>query len=296
MLALFRRNDFLRVFPVSCARFKSVKPDDFTILKGMKLQRFEQRYGKRAATLPRIELLQNVCENMDMSLVRKRQPLLYHLRINMLFQRVNYMSSMNVPARDKRREIKRRPPVIFLVESKSRPQKFDFLRGVIRQKDNSTVSGETIYHLLHPFSPKAATYNTIEIAKHINEQLGYEKVPQCLNMVMSWIPCFLLSNYEQLDEKFIRMHKYELPEGYDIDRHTNYIYPPILASNHTLNPRLFTNTADNELAQDIPPLTVSSILDYSYPIHHGRGTPESLSSFLHRAEKQELKWKYIKPT
>lgn len=264
----------------------------------MKLRRYEGRYGEKSSEEPRVELLRNVCEDMDSKLIRKRQPLVLHMRISLLVQRLNYMSSMKMQPREKRREIKRCPPIVLLVENTKHKGKLDFMQGVIREKDEDSPTGERFVHLLHPYSPRiVASYLKFQRdLQFINDQLGYTKDPQGLDVAMNWIPCFLVSNYDKLSEKFIRMHKYDsLPDGFDIERHTNYIYPLILNNNHVLNPRLFGNDSDDILADDIPALSLSQILDYTYPHYHGRGTPEDLNKFIHLAEKQELKRRWIRP-
>ena len=97
-----------------------------------------------------------------------------------------------------------------------------------------------------------------------------------------------------MPEKFRLIHRFVLPDGFSLDKHTAEVYPPVFGAAKKVNPRLFATDTDEELAKMYSSLQLGDVLDYSYPDHHGRGKPEDLTKFLISAEQDELRPRYNK--
>ena len=267
----------------------SSKSDLEKILKKMKFQRYKC-FSKAEETFPGLEPLKNNYEDLDVSHVRSRQPGVLYLRTELLLQRLGYLKPSGILPRQKRKLIERCPPVLILIED-GKDGAVNYLRGIIRvQKDGV----EEKVHVLHSCSEllvmrKVELQRRVEVIRNELSMADQTTLKLLLEM-----PVFLLRNRETETEKFVVMHKFDLPKGYSLDQHTAKIYPPVYSDRLELNPRLFRKDSVEKLAKRLPTLRLADVLDYSYPNHYGEGEPEDLNTFLNSAEKAELKQKYNK--
>lgn len=264
------------------------KPEfDVVILEPMKLRRY-RCFAKSKEPLSGLEPLKTFYHELDVIQVRFKQPNVLFLRSELLLQRLEYLKPSGLLPRQKRKLIERSPPVVVFTEDHEKGT-VNYLRGLIRtQKDGVTENA----HLFHP-CVRMISMSKRELdscIKTITEELRMAQ-QSALKMLLE-LPCFLLHNTKASPEKFVVLHKYDLPAGYNLDNHTAHIYPPILSAGLDMNPRLFTRDSDEELARKFPKLMLGDLLDYSYPTYHGRGKPEDLTNFLVGAERRELRPKY----
>jgi len=268
-------------------RYSSCKSDLDGILKKMKLRRY-RCFAKSEEPLTGLEPLKTVYEELDAVHVRKRQTHVLFLRSELLLQRLEYLKPTGILARQKRKIIERSPSVLIFTKDSQNNGTLNYLRGVIRVGKNGM---EEKVHLFHPCSRLLAmrTFDLINRVKLVSEELRMAQ-QSALKMLLE-IPCFLLHTPP---EKFVVMHKYDLPSGYSLDQHTAKVYPPVYSNSLDINPRLFRRNSDEKLAQSFPTLMLADLLDYSYPKHYGEGHPEDLNKFLIFAEKRELREKYNK--
>ena len=260
---------------------------DVVILQPMKLRRY-RCFARSNEPLSGLEPLKTFYHELDLFQVRFKQPNVLFLRSELILQRLEYLKPSGLLPRQKRKLIERSPPVVVFTEDYEK-KTVNYLRGLIRtQKDGVTENA----HLFHP-CVRMISMSKRELdsrLKTITEELRMAQ-QSALKMLLE-LPCFLLHNTEVSPEKFVVLHKYDLPAGYNLDNHTARIYPPILSAGIEINPRLFTRDSDEQLAKKFPKLFLGDLLDYSYPTHHGRGKPEDLTEFLVGAERRELRPKY----
>lgn len=265
----------------------SSKTDLRYILRRMKLGR-HRCFEKSEEPILGLEPLKPIHEDLDVTHVRKRQPHLLFLRSELMCQRLEYLKPSGIQARQKRKLIERSPPVLVLMEDLDTNGALNYLRGVIRsQKDDV----EERVHLFHPCS-RLLIARKFDLEKRLNliqEELRMAQ-QSALKMLLE-TPCILSHSPP---ERFVVMHKYNLPSGLRLDHHTAKIYPPVYCNNLDVNPRVFKRDADQQLAYSFGRFKLADVLDYSYAKHYGEGQPEDLSKFLINAEKRELREKYNK--
>ena len=261
---------------------------DVVILEKMKLRRY-RCFSRAEEPLSGLEPLKTFYEDLDVLHVRFKQPNLLFLRTELILQRLEYLKPSGLLPRQKQKLIQRSPPVLVFSEDHEN-KRVNYLRGVIRTEKEGGVMENT--HLFHP-CVRMISMSKRELDSRIKTITEELKMAQesALKMLVK-LPCFLLHNTEGSPEKFIVLHKYELPKGYSLDHHTARIHPPVYSTGLELNPRLFTRDSDEELAQKFPKLLLGDLLDYSYPTHHGKGRPEDLTDFLVGAERRELRPKF----
>lgn len=260
---------------------------DAVILEKMKLRRY-RCFAKAKKPLSGLEPLKTFYHELDVIHVRFNQPNLLFLRTELILQRMEYLKPSGLLPRQKKKLIQRSPPVLVFTEDHEN-RKVNYLRGVIRTQKDGVMENA---HLLHP-CVRMISMSKRELdsrMKTITEELRMAQ-ESALKMLLE-LPCFLLHNTKGSPEKFVALHKYNLPERYSLDHHTAHIFPPVYSAGLELNPRLFTRDSDEELAQKFPKLMLGDLLDYSYPTHHGKGRPEDLTNFLIGAERRELRPKY----
>lgn len=274
--------------PNGCCRQYSSKSElQVVILEKMKLQRY-RCFEKSKTPLSGLEPLKPNYHDLDAIDVRFKQPNVLFLRTELLLQRLEYLKPSGLLPRQKRKLIERSPPALVFTEDLEN-NKVNYLRGVLRTQKEGVMED---VHLLHRcwrmiLMPKKELDNRLKL---ITEELRMAK-ESALKLLLH-LPCFLLHDSKASKEKFVVMHKYDLPKGYSLDHHTANIYPPICSTGLEINPRLFTRDSDEELAQTFPKLFLGDLLDYSYPTHHGKGKPEDLTKFLINAEHREQRPKY----
>lgn len=270
------------------SRSYTVKSDLKLILTKMKLKRFHI-FEREPNLCKYLEPLKNNHEELDLIHVRQRQPNLLYLRTELLLQRLHFLRPIGITKREKRKLIERSPPVLLLVNKFKNAESVSYLRGIIGAKTDS----ERV-HVLHPCSVMvvASSSRLRQRVNLIEEELGMAQ--QSVLKFLLKMPCFLLKEINHIPEKFRFIHRFHLPEGFNPDKHTAEVYPPVFGATKRVNPRLFVKEADDDLAKMYADLKLSDILDYSYPEHHGKGMPEDLTKFLISAEQDELRPRYNK--
>ena len=266
----------------------AAKSDLNPVLKKMKLKRF-QMFERDPSLCLRLEPLRYIHEDLDLIHVRQRQPNVLYLRTELLLQRLNFLKPIGITAREKRKLIERSPPVLLLSDNFANSGKVSYLRGVIGAESET----ERV-HILHPCSPMvvASSARLLQRVNLIQEDLGMAQ--QTVLKFLLKMPSFLLRGTEQMAEKFRLIHRFSLPDGFNLDQHTAEVYPPVFGATKKVNPRLFMRDVDENLVKTLTTLHLSDILDYSYPEHHGKGRPEDLTKFLISAEQDELRPRYNK--
>lgn len=266
----------------------TAKSDLNPLLKKMKLKRF-QMFERDPNLCLRLEPLKNIHEDLDLIHVRQRQPNLLYLRTELLLQRLNFLKPIGITVREKRKLIERSPPVLVLAENHENTGKVSYMRGIVGAKSET----ERV-HILHPCSLMVVA-SSAKLQQRVNliqEELGMAQ--QTVLKFLLKMPCFLLRGTEHMSEKFRLIHRFILPEGFNLDHHTAEVYPPVFGAAGKVNPRLFMRDVDENLVKTFTTLQLSDILDYSYPEHHGKGKPEDLTKFLISAEQDELRPRYNK--
>ena len=73
---------------------------------------------------------------------------------------------------------------------------------------------------------------------------------------------FMIHGTEGAKVKFQTMHKYALPKGYNLDKHTAKVLPPVYSSHPGIDPRLFRKDSCDEMTGTLPKIQVADVLDY----------------------------------
>ncbi|XP_032220724.1 uncharacterized protein LOC116603514 [Nematostella vectensis] len=258
------------------------------LLPKLKLGRHQSfRNVKRSGQY--LEVLKNNHEELDTVHVRIRQPQVLFLRIELLLQRIRYLEPLGLTPRQKRKLVEKSPPTMVLDfdPEVNEGGQVSYIRGVVRQDTD-------IVHILHP-CPLMVVMRAFDLKNQVSliqAQLGMAQ-QTALRLLLN-MPCFLLHGREKMSERFQSIHKFSLPVGFSLDYHTAELHPPVYNHRLGVNRRVFTTGASDELVNSIPTLTLSDVLDYSYPEHNGKGKPEDLVEFLAHAERRELRPRYNK--
>ena len=259
------------------------------VLGKLKLTR-SQRFVKAENTKGTLEVLKNAHESLDAIHIRSRQPHVLYLRSELLLQRMEYLKPMGLLKRQKRKLLEKAPPVLLLVHDLDAAE-VNYLRGIIRVQKNSS---EEFIHVCHPY-PSKILMRVFDLKNRVG--LIQEELAMAGETVLRFLlsmPVFLLHGTEDAKVKFQTMHKYALPKGYNLDKHTAEVLPPVYSSHPGIDPRLFRKDSCDETTGILPKIQLADVLDYSYPQHYGKGQPEDLTEFLIRAERTELKPRYNK--
>ena len=99
-----------------------------------------------------LEVIQNIAHNYDYWIVRHHQPMILYYRLEMMVQRVNYLSSVGLDSRQKLRHIQKYPPtLVFSFDSSDYDANLVYLRGLTRKEDD-------FIHLFHPVCDKVDSF------------------------------------------------------------------------------------------------------------------------------------------
>ena len=229
-----------------------------------------------------IQLLRNVNSELEYKYIRRGKSYPVYYRLDLVMQRVNFMSTMGITAKEKLSILRKKPPVLVLCKH----QMFDssgmvYLRGIHKED-------QALRYIFHPIFPrvscrKPSLDNRLEM---LCETLKATK-EQLLEITIG-LPCFSIdiSCLEKYKEQIILLHRTMLPQEYDVDCVTFDICPPIFSGLQNLH--LIDHQQDA-----IPNLTgceLPDILDLSYTSFNGKGNPEGLTEFLLRAYDEEIQY------
>merc|ERR1712168_340117 len=255
-----------------------------------------------------VELLWNIAAKHDYQLVSKKHRHMFYLRVELMRQRLEFLRTQGLDERQKLREIQKRPPsLVFSMTNSTYHGKLVYLRGLVRKEEDKHV------HIYTPVAKDIFGSDTctsvgqqLQMAKEIHEKknliedrihsigvlLNISK-PAVLRELFN-IPCFfmdpaLLELQGRLEHLFA--HLRSMPKYYNVDQHTLQVMPPVcdlesLGITPSKHLRWSTRKAD---LLAFPTFTPEQVLDTSYPTDNGQWSPECLSTFLLRADQEELK-------
>ena len=261
-----------------------ITPKLFTkfFFNDLKLKFVEEKKTSKAG----IELLRNINSNYDYWMVGNNQALLLYYRLEMMLQRISYMKTIGLDSKQKLRQLQKKPPLLlFTFSDCSYTGKLIYLRGLLHKDQQEFI------HLFYPVTNKI-TADKITIqngVKRVEDELKI-KQPAAIRELLH-MPCFFMDPSTLTDIQHMFIHKHSMPYYYSVDKHTVQVLPPIcnLAKLGLKPDKHFSNSANNAMMASLPTYSCADLLDNSYPINNGRGTPECLSTFLSRAEFEEEK-------
>jgi len=243
-----------------------------------------------------VELLFNIAAKHDYWLVDKRRHhnMLYY-RLELMRQRLEYLRSVGMDARQKLREIQRcPPPLVFTMTNSTYSGKLIYLRGLVAKE-----CGKKYIHVFSSVAQQIKERKPLidDRVESISTQLDISQ-PAVLHELMN-MPCFFMDpdRFEREDSQgnlisdHLFVHLRSMPKYYNIDQHTLPLLPPmcnlkslgIVPKKH-----LRWSTARKDLIE-LPTWTLEEVLDVTYPSNNGKGTPECLTSFLLRSDGEEFK-------
>jgi len=242
---------------------------------------------KTKSKLPGIEILRNIAANYDYWIVRSQQDMLLYYRLQMMQQRLDYLKPIGLDHKQKLRDIQKSPPaVMFTFSGSTFESKMVYLRGL-----SPTQTKNQFLHLFYPITKKLSITKSDlqERVEAIEDELKI-KQPSVLRELLN-LPCFFMDPSCLTDIKHQFIHKFSLPFNFDIDAHTIDVLPPIVdlkKSGISLTQHC-SNKANDKILGALPTFQINNLLDYTYPSHNGKGSPECLSNFLVQAELEEDK-------
>eukprot|EP00794_Sanderia_malayensis_P017300 gene17300-19032_t len=255
--------------------------DYSSILKRLNLR---EEWPNFQGTTAEVQLLRNLNVQLEYKYIRHGKSFPTYYRIDLMKQRLEYMSTMGMTPREKIKLLKRKPPVLILCEH----QVFDssgmvYLRGIARD-------GLDFNYVFYPAFPRVACKKPFLESRleSICEELKADK-ERILKMVMS-IPCFSIraNSWDKYQDKTICLHRRTLPEAYDVDSHTFEILPPIYSGLGHFH--LLDQLQPDIKIPDLAGNQLSDLLDLSYTSYNGKGKPEDYTEFMNRAYKEEKKY------
>jgi hypothetical protein len=242
------------------------------------------------------ELLFNIAAKHDYWLVDKRRHhnMLYY-RLELMRQRLEYLRSCGMDARQKLRDIQRCPPPLVLTMTNSTYYgKLIYLRGLVAKED-----GKSHVHVFTSVAKQIRESKPLidDRIESMCTQLDLS-LPAVLHELLN-MPCFFMdpNRFQQEDAQgnmasdHLFVHLRSMPRYYNMDEHTMPLLPPICnLKSLGIDPKkhLRWSTARKDLLA-LPTWTLEEILDVTYPSHNGKGTPECLTTFLLRSDGEEHK-------
>ena len=261
-----------------------------SVLKKLKLARNETSRGLEGSR-GALEVLKPNHESLDTTHIRSRQPHVLYVRTELVLQRLDYLRPMGLQQKQKRKLMEKSPPLLLLVEN-FRCDQVAYLRGLVRDGP----AGEGFVHFCHPY-PSQVLIRVFDLRKRVSqiqEELGM--AAETVLRYLLHMPACLLHEAENCPAKFRTFHKFALPKGYDLDKHTAEVLPPVCKPGVNVSVQSNVHGEDSSGLPSVSgdQVLLEDVLDYSYPQHYGSGQTEDLTSFLLRAERSELKTRYNK--
>lgn len=235
-----------------------------------------------------LELLHNIASKHDYWLISKRFHRVLYYRLELMRQRLEYLRSVGLDERQKLREIQKRPPpLVFTMTNSTYYGKLVYLRGLVPKGDGSSL------HVYSPIGQDLRDNKVLieERVKSVGLQLKLT-TPAVLQELFN-MPCFFMDPvvFKLGEHDHLFAHLRSMPKYYNIDRDTLQMMPPICnLESLGIKPdkHLRWKTAKKDLIE-MPTFTPQQVLDVSYPVNNGKGTPECLSSYLLRTDLEEMK-------
>ena len=268
-----------------CLKMSRTSKSDYqSILTKMKLN--EQWPGFQGLSTD-LQLLRSNCSTLEHLYIRPGNSFVAYHRMELIMQRLKFMSKMGLSSKEKLYIIKRNPPLLLLVKKQfCDSSEMVYLRGVLKE-------GSTSKYLFYPIFPRTCAKKTV-LDNRLDELANSIAITreQMLNIIMS-LPCISINSNSLTEyrEKAILVHMKMLPRKFDMDIHTLDIYPPIY-SQKVQYPKIDFFQWQNE-SPNFKEIKLSDILETTYNISNGPGCPEDLAEFLLRSHCEERQ--YLKP-
>merc|ERR1712048_968915 len=246
---------------------------------------------------------------------------MYYYRVEMLNQRLDWMERLDLLPNEKLNIIRDAPPALILTfDSTEYDAPLVYIRGLIKSPDTHQNSASASTNTL-PEPPTIDQSSTLS-RKHLNiedfvqvcypvsryvtlspmmmdqrisemaEKLDIVK-QDALELILS-VPVYFMHPMLLQEMKHLCVHRFMLPYKFDPDKHTMNMLPPI-SNTSTFDESFWKrfasfNVSSEEIA-DLPVLSMNEALNlnsYTDLSDYGTTTPECLSSFLVKAEFEEL--------
>jgi len=276
-----RHRSFIRRKLVSreeCLKMSRTSKSDFqSILMRMNLN---EQWPDFKGSLAGIQSLESNCSTLSHLYIRPGNSFMAHHRIELIVQRLRFMSKMGLTPKEKLNLIKRNPPLLALVNKKfGDSTQMVYVRGILREDS-------FIKYLFYPVFPRTFARKPVldERLDFLANSMGTTR-EQILHTAMS-LPCFSINtaSLKEYQDKVIHLHLKMLPRNFDLDAHTVDVYPPILSQK-------LNNLVHGQ--NDFPNLKgikFPELFDLSYNASNGAGCAEDLSEFLLRSHCEELQY------
>ena len=235
-------------------------------------------------TQSEVQLLKNVNSRLEYLYIRPGKSFPAYHRLDLVMQRLEYLSSMGMTPKDKLALLKRQPPVLVVCEHELIDSSgMAYLRGIVKD-------GPNLKYVFYPAFPRTMYRKPLLDIRldGICETLKASR-EQVLKIAMN-IPCFSLNSnaWEKYQDKIICMHRQKLPEQFNLDLHTFHVLPPVFSG--LLNCHLLNHLESDQLP-DPAGAELSDLLDLTYTAHNGKGKPEDYTEFMNRSYSEEHKYK-----
>ena len=285
ILQFVRKRSFIQKMLVSreeCLKMSRTSKADYqSILEKLSLS--EQWPGFQG-TSAEVQLLRHNFSKLDHLYIRPGNSFPTYHRIELIMQRLRYMSKMGLTPKEKLNSIKKNPPVLIIAQKQFLDSsEVVYLRGILNEGLNHR-------YLFYPVFPRVCTKRAEldERLQHLAASLAATK-QQILQTALS-IPCFsinsnFLSHYKEL---MVLLHLKMLPENFDLDTDTLDIHPP------TFHKKMQHCLAYYQEHNEVPHLEgvkFSDVLDLQYSNSNGQGCAEDVVEFLLRAHNEEFQYK-----
>lgn len=225
-------------------------------------------------TSAEVQLLKNDTSKLEHLYIRPGNSFPTFHRIEMVMQRLHFMSTMGLTSRQKFSIVKKDPPVLILTKWQFLDSsQMVYLRGILKE-------GTKQRYFFYPVFPRTRT--TKELLDERLDDLALRFAAtreQVLHLAMS-IPCFSINHkcLGRYRDQLLLLHMKLMPEKFDLDMHSLDVHPPILSRNL-------------QTVQNLEKVQFPDLLESNSAIFNGNGCAEDLSGFLLRSHGEETQYK-----
>lgn len=285
LLQIVRNRSFIQkklVTREECLKMSRTSKSDFqSILAKLKLS---EQWPGFERTSAEVQPLKSDLSNLDKLYVRPNNSFPAYHRIEMIMQRLNFMSTMGLSAKEKIIRIKQNPPALILAKRKFLDySEMVYLRGILRE-------GSKLRYFFYPVFPRTCTKKPVldDRLDKLAESLTVKR-ELLLQLAMS-MPCFALNcnSLMRYKQQMVMLHFKLMPQEFDTDMHTLDVFPPILSGK--IQPKLTELLKNEHTVPNFESFTLQDILDTSYGQYNGAGCAEDLTKFLLRSHSEEFQY------
>ncbi|XP_065051992.1 uncharacterized protein LOC135681439 [Rhopilema esculentum] len=276
-----RNRSFIRKKLVSreeCLRISRCAMADYgSILKRLNLS---EQWPKFEGTGAALQFLCNENSKLHYMHIRPSNSFPAYYRIELLMQRMQYMSTMGLTPKEKLIALKKKPPVMIvsnkqLIEGSG----MVYLRGILKE-------GSVQRYIFHPVFPRMCIRKT-KLDERLDALAKQMEATRrtVLETAMS-LPCFSVSaNFlNEYGDGIMYLHRKILPKKFDVDCHTINIYPPIFSGLEGLHKRSMIDVRIPELLG----YKLFDLLDTTFETCNGNGCPEDFTDMMLREYNEEF--------